>query len=64
MKYKSKKLSHHETFIDLQRCKKKEEAARPYIELMLAMGKLEGNVRFGGPQLAYSIEKLESEGQL
>ena len=39
LKNKSKKLGQHENFIDLKHCKKKEEAARPYIELMLALGK-------------------------
>ena len=49
LNHKSKRLGTDEIFIDVNQCKAKGEAVRPYIELMTAMGKLDGNFRFGGP---------------
>ena len=44
-----KKLNSHKLFVDLSRCKDKNKAARPFVELMHAMGTLNANFRFGGP---------------
>ena len=43
-----KKLNNHKLFVDLSRCKDKNKAARPFVQLMHAMGKLNSNFRFGG----------------